>query len=119
MDFKAADDLNRQTGRKFFLLNQHRENLPQFLFDGTVLFTTQRLAQVRMSTLFSNPQGQMYSFAAFPTSYMIYFIGKHTILVLLQATTLNVAVNSANKALLTIMMSNNVNEIYHLIFSGT
>ena len=54
----------------------------------------------------------MYSFAAFPASYTIYFIGKHTILVLLQATTLNVAVNSANKALPTIMMSNNVNEIY-------
>ena len=32
----------------------------------------------------------------------------HTSLVLLQATTLNVAINSSNKALLTIMMSNNV-----------
>ena len=32
----------------------------------------------------------------------------HTCLVLLQATTLNVAINSSNKALLTIMMSNNV-----------
>jgi hypothetical protein len=29
-------------------------------------------------------------------------------LVLLQATTLNVAINASNKALLTIMMSNNV-----------
>ena len=41
----------------------------------------------------------------------ITYVVLHTILVLLQATTLNVAVNSANKALLTIMMSNNVNEI--------
>ncbi len=32
----------------------------------------------------------------------------HTILVLFQAVTLNVAFNSHNKALLTIMMSNNV-----------
>ena len=32
----------------------------------------------------------------------------HTLLVLLQATTLNVAINASNKALLTIMMSNNV-----------
>ena len=32
----------------------------------------------------------------------------HAILVLFQATTLNVAVNASNKALLTIMMSNNV-----------
>lgn len=35
-------------------------------------------------------------------------IGVHTVLVLLQATTLNVAINSKNKALITIMMSNNV-----------
>ena len=35
----------------------------------------------------------------------------HTLLVLLQATTLNVAVNASNKALLTIMMSNNVSQI--------
>ena len=32
----------------------------------------------------------------------------HAVLVLFQATTLNVAFNSHNKALLTIMMSNNV-----------
>lgn len=32
----------------------------------------------------------------------------HSLLVLFQATTLNVAINSNNKALLTIMMSNNV-----------
>ena len=35
----------------------------------------------------------------------------HTLLVLLQATTLNVAINASNKALLTIMMSNNVSKI--------
>ena len=38
----------------------------------------------------------------------------HTLLVLLQATTLNVAINASNKALLTIMMSNNVRTIYFL-----
>ena len=36
----------------------------------------------------------------------------HTLLVLLQATTLNVAINASNKALLTIMMSNNVSKTY-------
>ena len=38
----------------------------------------------------------------------IIYVILHTLLVLLQATTLNVAVNASNKALLTIMMSNNV-----------
>ena len=37
VDFKAPDDLSNQTGKKFYLMNQHRENLPLFLFDGTVL----------------------------------------------------------------------------------
>lgn len=36
----------------------------------------------------------------------------HSGLVLLQANTLNVAFNSHNKALLTIMMSNNVCDFY-------
>lgn len=39
---------------------------------------------------------------------MFTYLVLHTVLVLLQATTLNVAINSSNKALLTIMMSNNV-----------
>lgn len=43
----------------------------------------------------------------------------HTLLILFQATVLNVAFNSHNKALLTIMMSNNVSVInlytYHLV----
>ena len=38
----------------------------------------------------------------------ITYVILHTMLVLLQATTLNVAINASNKALLTIMMSNNV-----------
>jgi len=37
----------------------------------------------------------------------------HSILVLLQANTLNVAFNSHNKSLLTIMMSNNVRNCCH------
>ena len=37
-------------------------------------------------------------------------------LVLFQATTLNVAFNSHNKALLTIMMSNNVSMQVHFYF---
>ena len=40
----------------------------------------------------------------------------HTVLVLLQATTLNVAINSKNKALLTIMMSNNFVELKSMVF---
>ena len=38
----------------------------------------------------------------------IVYVILHTLLVLLQATTLDVAINASNKALLTIMMSNNV-----------
>merc|ERR1719361_1702811 len=41
----------------------------------------------------------------------IAYVVLHSLLVLLQATTLNVAVNASNKALLTIMMSNNFVEI--------
>jgi hypothetical protein len=40
----------------------------------------------------------------------------HGLLVLLQATTLNVALNSKNKALLTIMMSNNFVELKGMVF---
>ncbi|KAK9303209.1 hypothetical protein QLX08_004988 [Tetragonisca angustula] len=40
----------------------------------------------------------------------------HSILVLFQATTLNVAINSSNKALLTIMMSNNFVELKGSVF---
>ena len=36
----------------------------------------------------------------------VMYVILHSLLVLLQATTLNVAVNASNKALLTIMMSN-------------
>ena len=42
----------------------------------------------------------------------IVYVILHTVLVLLQATTLNVAINASNKALLTIMMSNNVGSIF-------
>lgn len=42
------------------------------------------------------------------TVMAILYVCLHTILLLLQATTLNVALNSKSKALLTIMMSNNV-----------
>jgi hypothetical protein len=44
------------------------------------------------------------------------FLVLHSVLVLFQATTLNVAINSNNKALLTIMMSNNVSSVI-LIYS--
>ena len=40
--------------------------------------------------------------------WALVYVFCHTVLVLLQATTLNVAINASNKALLTIMMSNNV-----------
>lgn len=40
--------------------------------------------------------------------FIDFFLVIHSILVLLQATTLNVAINSKYKALLTVMMSNNV-----------
>ena len=43
----------------------------------------------------------------------------HTLLVLLQATTLNVAINASNKALLTIMMSNNVSLLLVVLFNKT
>lgn len=46
----------------------------------------------------------------------IIYVLLHTVLVLLQATTLNVAINSSNKALLTIMMSNNFIELKSSVF---
>ena len=42
------------------------------------------------------------------------YVFMHALLVLLQATTLNVAINASNKALLTIMMSNNVSTVFHI-----
>lgn len=51
--------------------------------------------------------------------YLLAAIGyviAHAFLVLLQATTLNVALNSKNKALLTIMMSNNFVELKGMVF---
>ena len=44
------------------------------------------------------------------------YVFLHSMLVLLQATTLNVAINASNKALLTIMMSNNFVEIKGSVF---
>ena len=46
----------------------------------------------------------------------VMYVILHSLLVLLQATTLNVAVNASNKALLTIMMSNNFVEIKGSVF---
>ena len=46
----------------------------------------------------------------------IVYVILHTLLVLLQATTLNVAINASNKALLTIMMSNNVRPFVLVLF---
>ncbi|KAF7489230.1 Transmembrane anterior posterior transformation protein 1 -like protein [Sarcoptes scabiei] len=46
----------------------------------------------------------------------ILYVVAHTILVLLQATTLNVAINSKNTALITIMMSNNFVELKSMVF---
>jgi hypothetical protein len=45
VDFKSPDDLSHQTGKKFFLMNQQKANLPLFLFDGTVMFTIQKVNQ--------------------------------------------------------------------------
>uniref|UniRef100_A0A914X9M9 Protein TAPT1 homolog n=1 Tax=Plectus sambesii TaxID=2011161 RepID=A0A914X9M9_9BILA len=49
-------------------------------------------------------------------AFAIVYAFLHTVLVLLQATTLNVAFNSHNKALLTIMMSNNFVELKGSVF---
>lgn len=46
----------------------------------------------------------------------IVYVLLHSLLVLLQATTLSVALNSKNKALLTIMMSNNFVELKGMVF---
>ncbi|KAI2804211.1 Transmembrane anterior posterior transformation protein 1 [Blomia tropicalis] len=48
--------------------------------------------------------------------FAILYVFAHSILVLLQATTLNVAINSKNKALLTVMMSNNFVELKSMVF---
>ncbi|XP_008486903.2 transmembrane anterior posterior transformation protein 1 homolog [Diaphorina citri] len=46
----------------------------------------------------------------------VIYVFLHGVLVLLQATTLNVAINSNNKALLTIMLSNNFVELKGSVF---
>lgn len=46
----------------------------------------------------------------------IVYVTVHGLLILVQATTLNVAINSKNKALLTIMMSNNFVELKGMVF---
>lgn len=43
----------------------------------------------------------------------------HTFVILCETTTLNVAFNSHNKALLTIMLSNNVITLFHTSKAGT
>ncbi|KAK0162729.1 hypothetical protein PV327_006482 [Microctonus hyperodae] len=48
--------------------------------------------------------------------FALLYLLPHSILVLFQATTLNVAINSSNKALLTIMMSNNFVELKGSVF---
>ncbi|KAH9419995.1 Transmembrane anterior posterior transformation protein 1 [Dermatophagoides pteronyssinus] len=57
-----------------------------------------------------------YVFIFFHLLLAIFYVFAHTILVLLQATTLNVAINSKNKALITIMMSNNFVELKSMVF---
>ncbi|RZF33406.1 hypothetical protein LSTR_LSTR015367 [Laodelphax striatellus] len=49
-------------------------------------------------------------------TFAIIYVFLHGILVLCQATTLNVAINSNNKALLTVMMSNNFVELKGSVF---
>ncbi|PRD25777.1 UNVERIFIED_CONTAM: Protein TAPT1-like protein [Trichonephila clavipes] len=44
------------------------------------------------------------------------YVFTHSLIVLAQATTLNVAINSQNKALLTIMLSNNFCELKSMVF---
>lgn len=48
--------------------------------------------------------------------FAVIYVFLHSLLVLFQATTLNVAINSNNKALLTIMMSNNFVELKGSVF---
>ncbi|XP_066992938.1 protein TAPT1 homolog [Anabrus simplex] len=48
--------------------------------------------------------------------FAVAYVLLHSLLVLFQATTLNVAINSNNKALLTIMMSNNFVELKGSVF---
>ncbi|XP_065348068.1 protein TAPT1 homolog [Cloeon dipterum] len=48
--------------------------------------------------------------------FAVIYVFLHSLLVLFQATTLNVAINSSNKALLTIMMSNNFVELKGSVF---
>ncbi|XP_018579272.1 protein TAPT1 homolog [Anoplophora glabripennis] len=48
--------------------------------------------------------------------FAIVYVILHSVLVLFQATTLNVAINSSNKSLMTIMMSNNFVELKGSVF---
>ncbi|KAJ8920409.1 hypothetical protein NQ315_005275 [Exocentrus adspersus] len=48
--------------------------------------------------------------------FAVVYVILHSVLVLFQATTLNVAINSSNKSLMTIMMSNNFVELKGSVF---
>ena len=83
-----------------------------FLFKvGDRLFSA--LGQDTIDALFwtaTEPRGRKREHIGVLAHFLltIIYVILHTLLVLLQATTLNVAINASNKALLTIMMSNNV-----------
>lgn len=59
---------------------------------------------------------RQYLTILFNFCFSVFYVFTHTLLVLLQATTLNVAINSKNKALLTVMMSNNFVELKSMVF---
>ena len=47
------EDLNEQTGRKRFLLLQHRDKFPEFIFTGDTMFTTSRIPVILRHLLLS------------------------------------------------------------------
>lgn len=59
--------------------------------------------------------GQIYTWILWSMDSLISLLVIHTLLILFQATVLLVAFNSHNKALLTVMMSNNVSTPFILV----
>ncbi|KAI4819240.1 hypothetical protein KUCAC02_004496 [Chaenocephalus aceratus] len=67
--------------------------------------------------LFSTQERKRDSIGVIPHFFMaVFYVFLHAILIMVQASTLNVAFNSHNKSLLTIMMSNNFVEIKGSVF---
>ncbi|CAB4061039.1 TAPT1 [Lepeophtheirus salmonis] len=106
--------------RYIYDVSYYKESIRNQLYVWEIAYV-QRFGQDTIDTLFwtaTQPQKPRKHYISFiPLMFIaLVYAFLHTLLILLQATTLNVAINAANKALLTIMMSNNFVELKSSVF---